>query len=159
MKPVWTKVLGAGAIVAAATSPVAAADYKGSGTATYVTTDSDTVSFAGGAVKQRFRLKGVIVADDPTNPIHLSAHDCGGSVVVGTDGAPVNGAGYCEATDKDGDVWWLSWSDYDGNGNPWTILGGTGKYEGMTGGGTVSLMMQSGDGRMVNRWEGNWTMK
>lgn len=159
MKPVWTKVFWVGAVAAAFVSPAAATDYKGSGTATYVVVDSDTVAFAGGAMKQRLRLKGVIVADDPANPINLSAQDCGGSIVVGADGAPVNGAGHCETTDKDGDVWWLSWGDYDGNSNTWTILGGTGKYDGMTGGGKVSVIMQSGDGRSVNRWEGTWTMK
>ena len=159
MNHVWKSLAGAGAILAAALSPAGAADYKGSGTATMTTVDSDAVTFAGGAVKQRIRLKGVILADDPASPIHLSAQDCGGSIVVGTDGAAVNGGGYCEATDKDGDVWWLSWADYDGNGNTWTILGGTGKYEGMTGSGTVAVLMQSADGRLVNRWQGSWSMK
>jgi hypothetical protein len=159
MKPFWTNVFGAGAILAAGLVPVLGADYQASGTATFTTVDSDAVTFGSGAVKQRIRLKGVILADDPTNPLHLSAQDCGGSVVVAADGTAVNGGGYCEATDKDGDVWWLSWADYDGNGNTWTILGGTGKYEGISGGGTITAMMQSADGRLVNRWQGSWTMK
>ena len=61
--------------------------------------------------------------------------------------------------DKDGDLWWLSWRDYDGTANKWTITGGTGKYQGMTGTGSVTVMMQSADGRTVNRWQGSWTMK
>ena len=34
--------------------------------------------------------------------------DCEGAIVIGTDGAP-KGAGSCDATDKDDDVWWLWW--------------------------------------------------
>ena len=159
MLPAWTGILGAGAIVAAAVSPVMSAEFKGSGTVTYVMVDTDTVKFASGSSKQRINMKGVIVADDPSNPIHLSAQDCAGSLVVGPDGAPLDGGGYCEATDKDGEVWWLSWSDANANGNTWAILGGTGKYAGMTGRGTVTVLMQSGDGRLVYRWNGAFAMK
>jgi hypothetical protein len=38
-------------------------------------------------------------------------------------------------------------------------MGGTGKYEGITGGGTTTPLAQMADGRTAITWDGHWTMK
>jgi len=57
-------------------------------------------------------------------------------------------AGSWDAIDKDGDIWWLWWSD-SAAGNPWGVISGTGKYEGMTGGGTTVTDVQLPDGSVI----------
>lgn len=45
------------------------------------------------------------------------------------------------------------------DGNTWGFTGGTGKYEGITGGGTTTTLAQMADGRTAITWDGTWTMK
>jgi hypothetical protein len=71
-----------------------------------------------------------------TQTQHLSASD-----------QPVAGAGYCVIYDDNGDAFWTSFSyKADQPTWTWTVLGGTGHYEGATGSGTTTAGSQRGDG-------------
>lgn len=154
-KITWTVcgVLIAGAL---ALSPLAQA-AEGSGSVTYVTTWTQTMKQPGGRALQYAHLKGVILTDKADGPFHLSAQDCSGSVAIGADGKVEDSAGSCTAVDKDGDIWWLSYHDGPQE-HTWAIIGGTGKYKGIKGGGTTTDLVLTADGRQVITWKGSWTM-
>ena len=77
--------------------------------------------------------------------------------MIAADGS-TNGHGYCDAVDADGDRWWIWWNNTP-ESNKWGFIGGTGKYEGITGGGTTESLAQMADGRAAITWDGHWTMK
>ena len=132
---------------------VEAAEFTGSGDLTYITVDSETHERADGTVIARNHSKSVIRADDPSVPFHLATQDCIGTTVIRTDGGQA-GSGYCDAVDKDGDVWWIWWRS-NRNGSTWSFIDGTGKYEGIKGGGTTSIEAAYPDGRMAMTWNGS----
>ncbi len=149
-------VLGA---LAAAPAPMAQAQtVTGSGWVTYVPHSTETLVLPDGNTLERSHLKGVVIAADPEVPFHLSSQDCSGTNVLGSDGAPLLGSGYCEGVDRDGDVWWIWWRNAP-DGDTWGFTAGTGKYEGIEGGGTTQPQFQGSDGRFVISWEGTWQMK
>ena len=104
----------------------------------------------------RINSRGVIIADDPASPFNLSTQDCSGSLVVGANGKPMIESGFCQAIDRDGDTWSL-WYENGAAGNIWKVIGGTGKYLKMTGGGTTKELFTSLNGReTVLHWDGSW---
>ena len=112
----------------------------------------ETVELPDGRTLQRIRASGISLADDPTSPAHLPSQDCFGTVLLARDGSREAGRGYCEHRDADGDLWWNSWT----NGvdeDTWSVLGGTGKFAGMKGGGTFAFVLELPDGRSTIRWE------
>lgn len=72
---------------------------------------------------------------------------CTGEQWLGNDSQPMRGAGYCTILDDEGNVLWVSYVN-PGPGQPskWTVMGGTGEYEGATGGGTTQTVSQRSDG-------------
>jgi hypothetical protein len=77
--------------------------------------------------------------------------------LISADGS-TDGHGYCDAVDADGDRWWIWWNNTP-ESNRWGFIGGTGKYEGIKGGGTTTPLAQMADGRAAITWNGSWTMK
>jgi len=144
-------------LAAAVATPSSAAEVKAAGSATYITVSSESTPH-GEMTLEREHSKTVILADDPNAPIHLSTQDCSGTNLIGADGVPIVASGYCDGADKDGDIWWI-WFHNSAAGNKWGFLGGTGKFEGVTGGGTTEQQVFMPDGRLVIRWEGTWEMK
>jgi hypothetical protein len=134
------------------------AEGSGGGTITYVGFHIGDRDVAGGSVLGQDHLRGVVLADDPAVPFHMSAQDCIGATVVGAGGAEGEGAGYCDGIDRDGDVYFLWWRN-QADGRTWGFMGGTGKFEALTGGGTTEVLGGSADGRVVLRWDGTWTTK
>jgi beta-xylosidase len=139
-------------------SSALAAEYMGSGTVTYVPASTAVTQLAGGRSLIKSHIKGVILSNDTANPIHLSAQDCDGATILAADGKQIAASGSCHAVDTDGDVWTL-WYHNSAAGNNWGVIGGTGKYDGMTGGGTTSPLADLPDGRFVISWDGAWQMK
>ena len=131
---------------------------SGQGTVTYIQHSSEEVNLAGGTTLMRAHLKGVVLADDPSVPFHMSPQDCIGANILGRDGLPLAGYGHCEGVDQAGHAWFI-WYHNSPDGNTWGFMGGTGKYEGIEGGGTTQDNPPSPDGRLVISWEGTWTMK
>ncbi len=137
-------------------SLAAAQEVKGKGHVVYVPHSTETFKLADGTPAMRMQSKGVVLAADPATSIHLSTQDCSGTYVMNVDGTMRTASGYCDGIDKDGHVWWIWWKGNQAGSN-WGFLGGTGKYEGIKGGGTTKTEMQAADGRLVISWEGNWT--
>jgi hypothetical protein len=135
-----------------------AANVKVDATVTYVTVSNDSSKLSDGRTVMRLHQKGIIRASDAKSPFNFNSQDCVGTVVVGKDGKSAQAAGYCDAIDKDGDVWWLWWSD-SAAGNPWGVISGTGKYEGMTGGGTTLTDVQLPDGSVSITVKGDVVLK
>jgi hypothetical protein len=102
----------------------------------YTTPQGNTVMLGG-------QNHGSVVAADG----QVSSQYCTGNTMTGEDGAPANGAGFCTVVQPNGDVLW-AWFKIEGGGkNSWGVIGGTGQYEGATGGGTSAIVSRGGDGR------------
>lgn len=156
----WTLVtLAALTLLLALTAADASAQasVSDSGEYAFVTT-METVSLPGGQTLQRTVQDGFVLADNAESPLHQSATTCTGGTIVSGSGEPGIGYGHCDAIDKDGDVWTL-WFRNDGSGGPWGYINGTGKFQGIEGGGTWTVGPQWPDGRGINNWEGSYTLK
>jgi hypothetical protein len=139
-----------------AASTVMAATEHGSGTVTFANSAPEITNLPGGGKVMRINSRGVLIADDPASPFNLSTQDCSGSLVVGANGKPMIESGFCQAIDRDGDTWSL-WYENGAAGNIWKVIGGTGKYLKMTGGGTTTELFTSLNGReTVLHWDGSW---
>ena len=152
----------AAAVAATATlltmAPVQAKELKVSGINTYVPTTSDVTPLTDEANLLRTQSRSVLVTDDTKVPFYLSTQDCSGTYLLDANGQVDTGYGYCDVVDGDNDIWWLSW-ETKGDDGTWQVLGGTGKYEGMTGKGTSKVLSQTADGRFALRWEGTANLK
>lgn len=146
--------------LAAIAAPLSAAagEVTGKGTATYALTPVSSMPMADGTRHDEIRLKGVILADDAANPLHLSTHDCSGGAIADAQGMTIEAAGACTGVDRDGDVWWL-WYHNKGDQRTWSVIAGTGKYDGATGSGVTRELAGMADGRLVISWQGTLTLK
>jgi hypothetical protein len=136
-----------------ATSPRAAQNQAG-GDGVFVTVDEATSALADGRTRRLYTTTGFVLSDEG-NPFHRAEQDCSGAEIVAADGKSRSGAGSCVAIDPDGDVWWIWWRG-DAKGGTWGFLGGTGKFEGITGGGSLRYALAWPDGRFTLKWEGTW---
>lgn len=146
-----------GLMIGVLAAPATAGEETGSGTVTYAPAEVDTMQMADGSMVQRSHVMGIVLANDPSNSIHLASQDCFGTTVITADGT-ANGNGYCDAVDADGDRWWIWWHQGP-DSDTWGFMGGTGKYMGIKGGGTSTPLVQMADGRSAIVWNGTWTMK
>jgi len=144
-------------IIGSLAAPASAGEEKGSGTATYAPAAVDTVQTADGGMVQRSHIMGIVLADDPSNSLHLASQDCFGTTVISADGTAIAN-GSCDAVDAASDRWWIWWHNGP-DANTWGFMGGTGKYEGIKGGGTTTPLAQMADGRTAITWDGHWIMK
>jgi hypothetical protein len=96
---------------------------------------SDQKLSADGLVLSRDQLTGTIKSTPPGDKIDGSIQTCIGAMVLKA-GKAISGNGYCDTVDADGHVWWLTWSAGSEKSN-WTVVGGTGKYLGLSGSGTT----------------------
>lgn len=140
------------------TPAAVAGETTARGTVTYIGKPLDATALGGNGVVSRVHMKGVVIADDANSPLHLSSQDCYGSTVVDGTGEPKGGAGSCDGVDRDGDVWWIWWRNAP-DSRTWGFIGGTGKWQGVTGGGTTGVLAAMPDGRTTISWLGKWTMK
>ena len=70
-----------------------------------------------------------IYANPPGGPFDNQGSQCA-AILVSRDGA-MESTGYCKQIDKDGDMWLFKFTDRDFVGKL-EVVGGTGKYDGMT---------------------------
>ncbi len=133
---------------------------KGTGHVSYHQLFSTETQGKEGQIIQNVVNRGTIVSDDTDLPWHLATQTCSGTNILTENGEPVLSRGSCSMIDADGDVWFLSYHNEVAKENTWKITGGTGKYEGMTGGGTTTPLAASpADGSLTISYEGSWTMK
>jgi hypothetical protein len=74
------------------------------------------------------KMASVIVSDDANAPFHLAAGECVGSFLLGADGKPTSGSGYCARKDKDGDILREEWTVISPGKGTSKVAGGTGKF-------------------------------
>lgn len=129
-----------------------------SGDFAFMTTASEEMPLSDGQVLMRVVQSGMVFADDPASPIDRTATTCTGSTVMDATGRATVVSGHCDGVDADGDVWTI-WYGGDEDGGDWGYMGGTGKFEGIEGGGTFSAESQWSDGRGINSWEGTYTLR
>ena len=157
-KPTATSsLLAAGAIFALMETGAHAVEVKVSGTDTHVIVSNESQPLNDGRTLLTIHDKGVIETSDPQSPFHLAKEDCFYSVILDAKGGIADGGGYCIVFDEDFDGYWLSWN-FTPNGSAWTIYHGTGKFEGMTGGGTSKPLVNFAD-RYTLAYEATLTMK
>ena len=156
----FSKSIAAISLLALFTSPtvLSAMAYEAGGSATYIVTDSESTTHPDGTVTVIQTSKSVVVCDDETVPFHLGSQTAVGTLVMDADGNLLTTAGYLHTVDPDGDVMYIWWQGIEG-GSEWGFMSGSGKYEGMEGGGTSKLISMQPDGSQVIRWHGKWTMK
>ena len=150
------KLLAALAIFGLLSAPSIQAEESGGGQASYVTVSVEEFELAGGQGAVRVHQKGSVTAEG--TPFHLGNQDCFSTAILAAEGPPTVTFGYCDSSDEDGDVWIVSFKNEADEPGTWKLIGGTGKYAGITGGGTSTVDMQSSD-RMVITWQGKWTLK
>ena len=92
------------------------------------------------------------ITSPPARSSGASWQECSGLITVKPDQSR-SGAGNCYTVDSDGDWWIASW-DLTGFAGNWSILNGTGKYAGQTGGGTWKSGYHYADGTGQTLWEG-----
>ena len=148
----------AGLVLAGLATAAVAEEHAVSGTVTYIITPLSTAPAANGGKFVQSHLKGVILSNDSSSALHLGAQDCSGTNLYDAKNMLVEGAGSCSAVDADGDIWWI-WYHNTSSERRWTIIGGTGKYAGMTGSGTTTVLGASPDGRLAITWEGTSSIK
>ena len=129
-----------------------------SGDFAFMTTASEEMPLSDGQVLMRVVQSGMVFADDPASPIDRTATTCTGSTVMDATGRATVVSGHCDGVDADGDVWTI-WYGGDEDGGDWGYMGGTGKFEGIEGGGTFSAESQWSDGRGINSWKGTYTLR
>ncbi len=129
-----------------------------SGDFAFMITASEEMPLGDGHVLTRVVQSGMVFADDPASPIDRTATTCTGSTVMDATGRATVVSGHCDGVDADGDVW-TAWYGGDEDGGDWGYMGGTGKFEGIEGGGTFSAESQWSDGRGINSCEGTYTLR
>lgn len=137
---------------------VAAEDYELKGHSTWIPTSVSTITLDDGRILTRQVLNGTAINDDPGTPLSLASQDCMFTTVTAADGKSFSSGGYCDGVDKDGDVYW-AYGHADENGGKWWYLGGTGKFEGLEGGGNYQLALEWPDGKVMATWDGTASLK
>src|SRR5215211_6411611 len=102
-----SKTLGlsiAAMLVIASATTVHAAEIKVSSTVTYVTVSEDSTKLNDGRTVTRLHDKGIVLDKNTESPLHLALQDCFATVIVASDGKSIDGAGYCDNFDKDGNA-------------------------------------------------------
>lgn len=156
MKNIYIGAIGAFAICLALTAQ--AETMKHDSTMYWVQTSPGVAVEMPSGAKGRtvMRAHATVVRADG----EVSSQWCTGHQGVDASGQ-AGGAGYCTGISDNGDMLYVSYL-LGGEGEPatWTVMGGTGAYEGATGNGMSTVTSRRSDGRAwTSRSEGSITMK
>ncbi len=124
---------------------------KVTGRSVMVATVLDNTKLANGTAVRNTHAKGFTIGNEPGNPFDGACEDCFFSDVVAADGSVVSSVVHCLGIDRDGDVWNVTSGAKEGT---WVLVGGTGKFKGIEGSGTVKTDKEWPDGRVIYTWEG-----
>ncbi len=106
-----------------------------------------------------YRGKYVFIAQDTSTPNHLAVGDCYAS--VDAQGELESVQGYCAFTDRGGDRYFVRFERGTGEEDGrWSVIAGTGKWDGATGGGTYvsETISPPPNGRAVTHLTGEIVM-
>lgn len=126
-----------------------------SGTTYYVTVQEEDRELPGCQIMRTSSVTGFAVAQHQTYPRNGT---CFTSSIIEADGEVWNGGGYCYEVDEEGDATWL-WLKVADTGGTWGFIKGTGKYEGISGGGTSKVIKMWGDGKFQVSWEADYELR
>jgi len=144
-------------LLALAGAPLhAQTEYTAKGGNAFVSEVTGSLDLPDGTTRITVHNRGFIWNDGEPVVGGNGSMDCIGSNILSAEGEPMSGAGTCEAIDLDGDIWWVWWNG--AAGGDFGFTGGTGKYTGITGGGSWMSDSQYADGKVMNKWEGSWTI-
>ncbi len=91
------------------------------------------------------------------SPFALTNLNCRGTIHASAEGVPQSMTGHCDAIDAEGDTW-AAWYAGDGTTGKWGFMGGSGKFDGVEGGGTYKMEAQWSDGKWTSTWEGSYKL-
>lgn len=140
------------------TSLASAETYELEGASTWIPVSVDVMTLDDGRTVTRQVLKGTAINNDPDTPLSNASQDCMFTTVTTADGSSFSSGGSCDGVDADGDVYWAIGTATE-KGGTWKYIGGTGKFEGLEGGGTYQLALEWPDGKVMATWDGKATMK
>ncbi len=78
----YVLMCAAAALFIGCTSPATSGEIKASGTLTFVRTQFERIPLVGGKFLNETHLKGVLLASDPSLPLHLASQDCDFATVI-----------------------------------------------------------------------------
>ena len=122
-------------------------------------TERSSYELPNGDTMLYLRFDGVQFNDQSNDPSHRAHQACHATCLVSGSLLPTSPAkcrGYCAAVDSEGDVWWIQWDRLIEGGGTWSYLGGTGKYEGVRGGGDWTAEGLQGPNMVSNSWRRTW---
>lgn len=131
-------------------------DYEATGGNVLIPEVVSSVDLPDGTMLVRVMSSGFSWSENEEAVGGNGSMDCAGSNIMNAEGDQLDGAGTCEIMDTDGDLWWIWWTG--GGGGDWGFVNGTGKYSGITGGGSWKSETEYPDGRGMNSWVGSWTI-
>lgn len=146
-------MIGLAAACIAALPQVHAKEWQDKGTGTYVTVSSSSVKQANGNTVVHETFKGIVLSSVPGSIINGTSQTGTGTTVLDDKGNLVLSIGYADGVDADGDVFWIWWKTTPEK-RTWGYNGGTGKFKGITGGGTTTLLAYFPGDRSAISWEG-----
>ena len=130
---------GALALVLVAPAATASQSIDQSGTEVFTTEVWKNIELGKDRSSAIWQGLGAVEADDPEMPLHRATANCVGIYEFGP-GDRSTAQGRCAYTLQDGEKIFLEWGHDQENPQPhyrWT--GGTGRYQGASGGGTYAL--------------------
>ena len=140
------------------TTSIRAETIELEGASTWNPVSTDSVELADGRTLTRQVLRGTAIANDPDTPLSRASQDCMFTTVTSADGNSFSSGGYCDGVDAEGDVYWAVGTATE-KGGTWKYVGGTGKFEGLEGGGTYQIVLAWPDGKVMATWDGTATLK
>ena len=163
MKFLKTSVLALAAVFAMGNLASAGTTVPSHGYGLNTTTSSTVTPLADGStlIKQtrhEFWIEDPSAANFPAEKVA----DCHGTLLLSAQGAPIAYSGTCSATDIDGDTVIATnrATTPDFSDCTWAMHGGTGKYAGVTGGGTCmpgGPITKDGSNSKFS-WKGEWVL-
>lgn len=150
------------AVIACTAGAEAAETYNAGGVAKGKNQTTIEIVSEGHMLMHTVSTYGSFQATDSGSPYDGMTGKCWGAVEIKVPGA--SGGGNCAFTNASGDKNFNSWS-VKGLGKDgallgtWTVLGGTGKYQNASGGGTFNSLADRNTGMFVNTIEGALTLK
>jgi hypothetical protein len=114
----------------------------------------------GSKVRVGMRSHANLVAESGPLKGQTASQWCDGMALLDGAGAATVNVGYCTLVYDNGDRLWVSYLNKPGQAGQWTVIGGTGRFEGATGSGSGEMVSQRGDGMSwTNQSKGTITTK